>query len=69
MYAFHNMALPGIRAMGHLSILKPSERTEYVKFIANLFILPFFRENSYLEFVPVTPSRIVNRHTPTRLGI
>jgi hypothetical protein len=62
------MALPGIRAMEHLNTLKPSERTAYVKFIANLFILPFFRENFYLEFVPVTPSRIVNRYTPTRLG-
>jgi hypothetical protein len=39
-----------------------------VKFIANRFILPFFRENLYLEFVPVTPSRIVNRYTPTRHG-
>jgi hypothetical protein len=62
------MALPGIKAMEHLNILKPSERSVYVKFIANRFIHPVFRENFYLEFVSVALSRIVNRYTSIRLG-
>jgi len=38
-----------------------------VKFTANHFIYPFFKENLYLELVPVTPSRILNRYMLMRL--